>query len=427
MTKTAALNKVLVVPGTELLRAENPMASVLLQRALSLAKMSGCELELFHACYDNGVAHQLFASDEEMSAEISRLTDHDARLLAGIATKLAEEGVRTSHDVQWDSPRPDAILRKIAASRPDIVMKQAREHSFVLGITSNTDWELARRSPAHVWFVSAEKRRIQRIVAAVGNTMANVEDITTVSDYELFQTADLLARTFTASIFPVNAYQVPDPMSHVVGGGGVVTPMGQPQVQNQKLREQLVKRHTDAVNALASYFEIAEDNVFISEGNPNVVIPEVAEEVGADMIVMGANSINRLERLVRSVTVEPVMADTHCDIVVVRDSDVSGLDNLQSGEAQRGRPPYDIEQAIIRPAGTFRSPREVIELDASFAIRRRILQAWESDIRSEMVAENEGGPIQEIESITLQDIQEAEALLEQESTGKKKVAHSASA
>jgi hypothetical protein len=39
------------------------------------------------------------------------------------------------------------------------------------------------------------------------------------------------------------------------------------------------------------------------------------------MIVMGANSIGRLERLVSSVTVEPVMTETETDILVVRERD----------------------------------------------------------------------------------------------------------
>ncbi len=428
MTTTAKINKALVVLSPDLIRPEQPMKSVLLQRAVSLAKVSGCQLELFHVCYDSGVEHQLFASDDEMDAEIKNLSDRDATLVAEIAMRLGQEGIDVCHDVHWDSPRTDAILRKIATSCPDIVMKQAREHSYVLGLTSNTDWELARRSPAHVWFVSAQKPEIKRIVAAVGSTMADVDDITTASDYELFQTADLLGKTFKAAIYPVNAYQVPDPMNYAVGAGGVVTPMGGPGVQNEKLREQLVERHTDAVNALASYFQIEADNVFVNEGNPNVVIPEVADEVSADMIVMGANSINRLERLIRSVTVEPVMADTDCDIVVVRDRDVSELGNVQSGKVVQGHPRYDIEEAIIRPASTFRSPREVAELDdVSHALRRRILQAWESDIRSTMVAENEGGPIQQIESVTLQDIQHAEALLAERASGEDDPSLSASA
>jgi hypothetical protein len=122
------------------------------------------------------------------------------------------------------------------------------------------------------------------------------------------------------------------------------------------------------------------------------------------------------------------MAATDCDIVVVRDSEVSELGNLQRGDVHHGHPLYNIEQAIIEPASTFRSPREVAELDdVSFALRRRILQAWESDIRSEMVAEDEGGPVQEIESTTLQDIQHAEELLAMKAGGKKKPALSASA
>lgn len=411
MTHKAKIEKVLVVLSPDLIRPDKPKQSPLIQRAVSLAKVTGCELELFHVCYDGGLEYQLFESDADLERRRDVLTDRDATLLAEIATRLKNEGINVRREVRWDSPRTDAILRKVAQARPDIVMKQAREHSFVLGITSNTDWDLARRCPAHVWLVNDEVEDIGRIMAAVGNKLGSPGDITTAADYDVLRAAGLIGDTFKGEIYPVNAYQVPNTQSLVAGIGGGVTPIDS-AAENKQVRTQIVKQHSGSVKALAQYFNIAKDNVHIREGHPNRVIPDVAESVGADMIVMGANSIGRLERLIRSVTVEPVMADTNTDILVVRESDLDGVPNAAESPFY-GVPKYDLERAITNPEATFDSPQAVANMpDVSIELRNRILQAWEYDIRAEMSKENEGGPTRDIDVNALDAIYSARALLD---------------
>lgn len=410
MNYLAKIKKVLVVLSPDLVQPDKPTRSALIQRAVSLAKISGCELELFHVCYDGGLEHQLFGSDADFERQREQLTDRDATLLAEMATRLQSEGINVRHEVRWDAPRTDAILRKIAQATPDIVMKQAREHSFILGITSNTDWDLARRSPANVWLVDDDVEDIDRIVAAVGNKFSDPGDITTAVDYDVLRTAGSIGDSFKAPIYPVNAYQFPDAQSMVAGVGGALVPVLSADEQ-KKLRTQRVKEHSDAVKALSQHFNIDEDNVRICEGHPNKVIPEVADAVDADMIVMGAQHVGRLERLVSPVTVEPVIADSNTDILIVRERDFSAVPDAAERPVY-GVPKYDLERAIINPEATFKSPQEVANLaEISIELRNRILQAWEFDIRAEMAEENEGGPIGDIDYKELDAIHSAKALL----------------
>lgn len=411
MRHTTSIDKVLVVLSPDLIKPDKPKQSPLIQRALSLAKNTGCQLELFHVCYDGGLEHQLFRSDADLDREREELIDHDATLLAEIATRLKSEGITVHHEVRWDAPRTDSILRKIAQARPDVVMKQAREHNYVLGLTSNTDWELARRSPAHVWLVNDDVNDIGTLLAAVGNKLGDPGDITTAIDYELLQIAGLIGKTFSAQIFPANAFQVPELNSLIAGVGGAVPPVSSVEKQKARRRE-LVKQHSASVRALAQYFNIPNDNVLVHEGHPNEVIPEVARSIGADMIVMGANSISRLERLVGSVTVEPVMAEASSDILVVRERDTTLVPDAANSPIY-GVPRYDLERAITSPEETFESPSEVANVtELSAELRRRILQAWEYDIRAEMVEEDDGGPTGDIDVNALDEIYSARALLE---------------
>jgi hypothetical protein len=163
---------------------------------------------------------------------------------------------------------------------------------------------------------------------------------------------------------------------------------------------------------LVERFDIPVNHVRIREGRPDAVVPEVAEELRADLIVLGARNIGRLERLVGQVTVEPVMSRTRGDVFIVRDSEPPTLPEAATQPVQ-GKPTFSLDQAIVDPEESFDSPQEVASLsEVSIDMRKRILQAWEYDIRAEMATENEGGTTGDIAVNDLEDILVAKEILE---------------
>ena len=402
--------RALVVLSPDLVKPEAPLDSALLRRAVDYAKRSGCELELFHVCYDASLDYQLFPSEAALQEQREILTDRDATLLGEITARLRDEQIDVTQEVCWDNPRTDAILRKIARSAPDVVFKQAREHSFLFGIKSNTDWDLARRSTVPLWFVNSDTGSMDRIVTAIGNPIVAAASDESSVDRQILEYSDRIASVYDASIYPVNAYQVPAIGRFIASVDGVVAPTGA-MVGMNETREELIERHTKAIRDLASGFERARDHIHVHEGHPTKVIIDVAESVGAGMIVMGASTIGRMERLVTPVTVEPVMAEAQCDLLIVHERDRTEVPESVT-EAFYGKPRFDIERAITDPEDTFDSPRDVVRLDEiSIDLRRRILQAWEFDIRAGMAEENEGGPAQGVNLNALDEIETAKQLL----------------
>lgn len=388
------IRKVLVILDNEVTSPSMPKASALLRRAADLASKTGCELELFHNCYTSSLDNNLFAGDSELADLRRQITDRSATRLAELAAWLGKEGIKVSHEARWDAPRTDALLRKAADSEADVVMKAAREHGYVLGITSNTDWELARRSPAHVWLVNDNTAEISRIVAAVGNRFAAVKDDSASSDHDLLEAATAIGDACGADVHAVNAYVTPNMTAFAGTVGAGVVPIEAIEQQRQRADE-VVGRHRDALVTLAAKLGMPKDHVHLFEGDPAEVVPKATGELRADAIVMGASSIGRLERFLTPVTVEPVMSKAGCDIVILRERETGDI-----AEAKRtpvtGEPAYDLGKAITNPEATFDSPQEVANLtDVSVALRKRILQAWEYDLRAELAEENEGGPVRE--------------------------------
>ena len=407
------IERALIVVTPETAKPDQPFKSTLLRRARTLARNTGCSLELFHVCYDSGIENQLLMSEDDRDELRRKMTERDATILAEMAARMAEEHIEVKCDVRWDYPRSQAILRKIEDSKPDVVLKHMRDHTFILGIASNTDWDLARKASSHIWLVNDDQQDINRIIAAVGNRSGDTVDITTGTDHGIVSAAKSIADIFSADIYPVNAYQSPSSQAWLGTPDGVSMPIVPLNIDDAQVSE-LEKKHESAIRALAELFRIEPDNVHIAQGRPDKVIPHVADKVAANLIVLGARNIGRFEKIVSNVTVEPVMSRVNCDIVITRDSEQQQAAS-ERVRPLRGKPRYDLEQAISDPESVFESPAAVANLtEVSTRLRERILQAWEYDIRAQMNEENEGGPVQDIEVDALADIREARKNLQEE-------------
>lgn len=405
------IEKILVVPGSELLWSDEPLTSPLMRRVVGLATRLGCAIELFHVSYDSAIEAALFSTGDAIARARQDFADRDATRLAEIAAWLQGEGLPVTTDVRWDALRTDALLEKIAEAKPDLVMKPGDGHAYIAGIRSHADWELARRSPADVWIVNENAAAVDHIVAAVGSTIGNPSEVTTARDDTVLRAATWLGSVFEAGIDIVNAYHAPAMIAALPPAG----PAGAPPVLPENLEEyteQLLEHHTRAVSELTSKHGIPTSSVHVEEGEAGDVIDRMATAVDADLIVMGASNLNRLERFLKPVTVEPVMATARCDVLVVREPGGRSWRGTRS-DALVGRPALDLERAIVNPEATFDSPQDVASLDdVSVGFRRRILQVWEYDIRAAMAEENEGGPVRDIEVESLRDIRTARAVLD---------------
>ncbi len=413
MSSTRKLKRALVVISPDLVNPSSPRESALISRALELAKASGCELELFHACHDPSLEQGMFGSDPAVTAEKQRITNREAALLAELVVRLKSEGVTVHHDVRWDHPRTDAILRKIEDSQPDVVLKESREHDFVMGLTRNTDWDLIRQSPANVWFVSGSAGSISTVTTAVGLTAESDEPFTAI-DYDIFRTAGEIAKGFDAQHIPVHAFQAPAGMAmYAAYAPDMVAAISTP-AQSARLerdRKDVAAAHGRSIRAFVESFGITTDDIRVEEGHPADVLPRVARELDSDLIVMGARSLSRWERVVHPVTAEPVLAETPCDVLFVKDDPEARIP-VASERPLRGTAPIDLERALTDPEAFFGSPLSVAShQQLSPAIRRRILQIWEQDVRAKMTAEGEGGAVGSTSVDVMDEIHAAKARL----------------
>lgn len=405
-----ALNSVLVVVGPGEFSSGAPQGSALIDRAVALAKATGCTLELFHVCYEGSLTASAFLDQDEAQRETEKFLATQTDRLAEMALKLQLDGVAVSYEARWDSPRTEAILRKIYDSKPDLVMKQSRDYSYLMGLVGNIDWDLIRQSPAHVWFVGeAPRAGIDRIVAAIGAN-SNEDFRAGAADHQMLQLANLIAGKFQATQYPVHAYEVPLGFEHsgmyTPGLTGVAYSLSKPESPEQT-RNKIAQRQSKAVKAFARLYKVEPEQIHIVEGHPSAVIPEVANTLDADLIVMAARNLSRWERALQSVTAEPVLADAPCDVLFVKDATDIAVPAATEPPA-KGVSTVDLEKALMDPEKAFGSPRALAQTpELSSPVKRRILDIWEQDIRGRMNEGSESDVLVACDSDLIADIRSA--------------------
>jgi len=402
------IDHVLVVVEPKDLMPDQPAQSDLLRRALKLAQATACKLELFTAYHEPTLELSLFADQQEVSAEKHRLTNLAATRLGEIALDLRNRGANVSHEVRWDHPYADALLRKISETEPDIVMKQTRGPNYVLGLTDNTDWELIRNSPSNVWFVKQGVPVIETVLTAIGGTTVD-DDVISSADYQVFEVGNLLAESMGARNVPAHSYEVP--RLHAYAAYAPVVVASAQVAGEAESWTQIARLHGQAIREFAQHFDIDVNQVKISRGHPADVIPSLAESLKAGLVVMGARNLGRWDRVFQSVSAEPVLSSVSCDILFVKEARGARIPETDK-QPRKGVPPVNIEMAITHPDKVFESPEAVVETDdLTVGLRRRILDAWELDVNAQLKAVEEGGPVQETPASLLTDICQAKESL----------------
>lgn len=313
----AAINRVLVVLGPGHLNERNLPDSAVLRRSAALAESFDAEIRVYvlsdtrRAGSEAAMAAAGYASDG-----CCLPAQGDAYQLAALANYFRCQCATVTHEFVAESEQTEAILAQIKRTKADIVMKQAGRCGLIPGVGQQTDSELARKSPADFWLVDEQVSRVDRIVAAVGSCAEEVTDVTTSFDYEVLNTAGVLSEAFAAEIYPVNAFDAPEPICSVGSLPQVSVPDGSKMMQ-LRTRQRLQRK--GFLKALARLFNIARSNVRVREGRPHAVISGLAREINADMIVLGAQSNSRHpDHLKTPTTLDPVMSGAEADVFVVR-------------------------------------------------------------------------------------------------------------
>lgn len=285
-----------------------------LAKAELLAKQLDARLELY-IC-DTKVAREtrLLA---QRALDPTRLLDVNLKpTLEALARPLRERGIDVCTETGFADLLADGLVDKTRRTSAELVIKDTHHHSVLRRtFITNTDWHLLRACPAPLLLSKARAWSTPpKVLAAVDP--GHLNDKPAVLDHEILKWSKTLARRCGGELHVVHSYV---PLTIAATAANVVAPMANTLTPEALEQEDKDKRKELA--ALAKEHGVPDSNVHLELGVPSDVLPRKAEELGADLVVMGAIARTGLERLFIGSTAERVLEKLPCDVLVVKPPD----------------------------------------------------------------------------------------------------------
>lgn len=288
-----------------------------LRKAADFAGRIDADLTLLACIFNSDIARAEWVTGEELDKLRNAQIDRQFAVLEKLAEPLRADGLSVSIKVSWDKPLHEAIVREALRIEPDFVVKDTHHHSVLSrALFTNTDWHLIRECPAPLWLVKSTRARGHAsVMAAIDPT--HEHDQTAALDHRIIRTAQLFATMFEDRVDLVHVFEPPPPpVIGVFPTTAPATPAADPE-----LLEKARAAHDQALQSLAADGGFPADQVKFREGNPVRMLPEVAAELHADIVVMGAIARSPLQRAIVGHTAETALDRFPCDVVIVKPED----------------------------------------------------------------------------------------------------------
>ena len=270
-----------------------------LERARYLARKSGAELELLLADFSPYLEDGYYFDPVQAKQLRYEHGEHRLRELEALAAPLRDSGLEVAVTTAWGNPPNDEIVRRVKESAPSLVVASTRHHHKIARLLlSNEDWELVRYCPAPLLLVKQQDWPDQpTIIAAVDPD--HVHDKPAELDHKLVAAGQGLAEATGGHLNLFHSAWLPP----LAGAFPLHPDAGE---ENRKLAD------------LAKATGVAESDCHWSAEEIIRSLPALVEEKAASVVIMGAVSRSRLDRLLIGSTAEKLLDRLDCDVLVIK-------------------------------------------------------------------------------------------------------------
>jgi universal stress protein E len=283
------------------------------RRAAWLANKSGAELELL-VCYYNEYlsGDRLFDSPSLEKARDEVIQSHEKHLET-LAEPLRADGLVVKTTAIWDHPLYEGVVRHATNNGVDIVVKDTHHHSAVTrALLTNTDWNLLRTCPMPLWLVKPQDLAEVPVFVAAIDPM-HQHDKPAALDDEILHVSKSVAEDVGGEVHAFHSY---DPRIAVATAtANAYIPVSLPF---DEIEQQMHEDHKKRFNEITQFHKIEDSNAHLVAGLTHEELPSIANELKADVVVMGAVARNRWKRLFIGATAERTLEDLPCDLLIIK-------------------------------------------------------------------------------------------------------------
>jgi len=284
-----------------------------MRRAAWLAKQTDAELELLVCYYNEYLSGDRLFDSPSLEKARSEVIANQEKHLEELAEPIRESGVVVTTTAAWDHPLYEGIVRRAVASGSDIVFKDTHHHSAVTrALLTNTDWNLIRTCPAPLWLVKPHDLADTPVFVAAIDPM-NQHDKPAALDDEILQISKLLGKNVGGHVHAFHSYD--QRIAVATATANAYIPVSLPF---DEIEKQMHEDHEKRFNEITSFHGLEDDNAHLVAGLTHEELPLIAQNLKADVVVMGAVARNRWKRLFIGATAERTLEHLPCDLLIVK-------------------------------------------------------------------------------------------------------------
>ncbi len=299
------------------------------KRGQHLALRFKAKLYLFAGVYNEYLAGNRFSIAGNLEQERAEHISSVHETLKSTAQELQKIGLDVNYNAVWSHPYFESLMTYAEAVDADLIIKNSPYHKHMnRAYLSTYDWRLIKDCPLPLLLTrTAVWPEKQPIIAAVDPTHAHdkpfaldrkimdmAQDFASSTSSELHVFHNYL--TITSTLGPVSSiYYLPD-----------YKPLDS---------EELKTQHQALLDELLKPYALPTDHTHLTSGTVKQQLQQLATDLDAGLVIMGAISRSRLGRLFIGNTAEKLLNVLPCDILIIHSEPASKNDGKQRPRLSR--------------------------------------------------------------------------------------------
>ncbi|WP_432453085.1 MULTISPECIES: universal stress protein UspE [unclassified Agarivorans] len=280
-----------------------------LSRAVFLAnKEDKAKIKALLTIYDFSYEMTSMLSIEEREAMRSGVIEERNVWLQDIVANTQTHGIEVETKVIWNNRLYESVIQEVLDFGHDLVVKATHPHPTLQSIIfTPNDWHILRKCPTPVLMVKEHQWPTKGKILAAIHAGSENEDHHKLNLNIANETKDL-CHLLDASAHVVTAY--PSAPVNIA----IELPDFDPLKYNQNVKEFHEKALADFVKQNFEH----EVKTHLEEGLPDDVIPEVANNIDAEIVILGTSGRSGFSAALIGNTAEHVIDQLDCDLLALK-------------------------------------------------------------------------------------------------------------
>ncbi|MGF1684850.1 universal stress protein UspE [Photobacterium minamisatsumaniensis] len=280
-----------------------------LSRAIHLAKRNPeTQITLFLAIYDFSYEMTSMLSADERQAMRRGVILQREEWLKDITRPYMDEGFDIQLTVVWHNRPYEAIIAEVFSQHHNLLIKATHDHDKIGSVIfTPTDWHLLRKCPCPVLMVKEHSWPENGKVLASVNLAADNETHDLLND-TIVNEASAFAGLLNAEVNLVNAYPA-TPVNITIE---------LPEFDPASYTDAVRGHHLTSMKSLRQKHGLAQEQTHVVEGLPEDVIPQVAEDLDAELVILGTTGRTGLSAVFIGNTAEHTIDSLNCDLLALK-------------------------------------------------------------------------------------------------------------